>query len=51
MGFYHGVVPRLARVCLDVALTFSIYGAMKRSIQMILANFDRPKTQEVNKKE
>lgn len=43
MGFYHGVVPRLCRVCLDVALTFSIYGALKRQIQVLLANFDRPK--------
>lgn len=30
MGFYSGVVPRLCRVCLDVSLTFSIYGALKR---------------------
>ncbi len=29
-GFYSGVVPRLARVILDVALTFSIFGALKR---------------------
>jgi len=29
-GFYSGVRPRLARVVLDVALTFSIFGALKR---------------------
>ena len=33
MGFYSGVKPRLARVILDVALTFSIFGALKRKIQ------------------
>ena len=39
MGFYSGVVPRLSRVVLDVALTFSIFGALKRQIQAyILAN-------------
>ena len=32
MGFYSGVKPRLARVILDVALTFSIFGALKRKI-------------------
>ena len=26
MGFYSGVGPRLVRVCLDVALTFTVYG-------------------------
>jgi hypothetical protein len=36
MGFYSGVKPRLARVILDVALTFSIFGALKRKIQSIL---------------
>lgn len=30
LGFYSGVKPRLARVVLDVALTFSIFGALKR---------------------
>jgi solute carrier family 25 citrate transporter 1 len=39
-GFYAGVVPRLCRVCLDVALTFSIYGALKRQIQIMVAKFD-----------
>ncbi len=32
MGFYSGAKPRLARVIADVALTFSIYGALKRFI-------------------
>jgi len=36
MGFYSGVKPRLARVILDVALTFSIFGALKRKIQQFL---------------
>jgi len=30
LGFYSGAVPRLARVIGDVALTFSIFGALKR---------------------
>ena len=37
-GFYHGVKPRLARVVLDVALTFSIFGALKRKIQQFLVS-------------
>lgn len=37
MGFYSGVGPRLARVILDVALTFSIFGALKRKLQQILS--------------
>jgi hypothetical protein len=36
MGFYSGAGPRLARVILDVALTFSIFGALKRKIQQFL---------------
>lgn len=36
LGFYSGVRPRLARVVLDVALTFSIFGALKRKIQALL---------------
>lgn len=36
MGFYSGVGPRLARVILDVALTFSIFGALKRQMQQYL---------------
>jgi solute carrier family 25 citrate transporter 1 len=31
-GFYHGVRPRLARVCLDVGLTFSIFNGIKRAL-------------------
>lgn len=38
MGFYSGVGPRLARVVADVALTFSIFGALKRQIQVVLMN-------------
>ena len=32
MGFYKGVGPRLARVILDVALTFTIYNQIKRIV-------------------
>jgi solute carrier family 25 citrate transporter 1 len=32
MGFYKGVGPRLARVILDVALTFTIYNQIKRLV-------------------
>jgi hypothetical protein len=32
MGFYSGVVPRLARVILDAALTFSIFHSLKRNV-------------------
>lgn len=32
MGFYKGVGPRLARVILDVALTFTIYNQIKRMV-------------------
>ena len=38
-GFYSGVGPRLARVIADVALTFSIFGALKRKIQELLADW------------
>jgi solute carrier family 25 (mitochondrial citrate transporter), member 1 len=41
MGFYSGIVPRLMRVCLDVSLTFTIYGAIKRQIQSILMSMSR----------
>lgn len=41
MGFYSGIAPRLFRVCLDVALTFSIYGTLKRAIQNMMKNFDK----------
>ncbi len=30
MGFYKGVGPRLCRVILDVAITFSIFNSLKR---------------------
>ncbi len=30
LGFYKGVGPRLARVILDVAITFSIFNSLKR---------------------
>ena len=32
MGFYSGAGPRLARVVADVALTFSIFGMLKRKL-------------------
>lgn len=32
MGFYSGVGPRLCRVILDVALTFSLFHSMKRKV-------------------
>ncbi len=32
MGFYSGVGPRLCRVVLDVAITFSIFNSLKRLI-------------------
>lgn len=32
IGFYSGVVPRLARVVLDAALTFSIFHQIKRTV-------------------
>jgi solute carrier family 25 (mitochondrial citrate transporter), member 1 len=31
-GFYKGVLPRILRVCLDVALTFSIFNSVKRGM-------------------
>jgi solute carrier family 25 citrate transporter 1 len=31
-GFYSGIRPRLARVCLDVGLTFSIFNGIKRAL-------------------
>jgi hypothetical protein len=37
MGFYSGVVPRLCRVILDVALTFSIFHQLKRTVAEYLA--------------
>ena len=38
MGFYAGVVPRLARVVLDAALTFSIFHSLKRNVIAYLEN-------------
>jgi len=38
MGFYSGVVPRLTRVVLDAALTFSIFHSLKRNIVEWIAN-------------
>lgn len=37
MGFYKGVGPRLARVILDVAITFSIFNSLKRLLVKYLA--------------
>ena len=37
MGFYKGVGPRLARVILDVAITFSIFNSLKRLLVRMLA--------------
>lgn len=38
MGFYSGVRPRLARVIMDVALTYSIFGVIKRQILEMMKN-------------
>lgn len=35
VGFYKGVGPRLARVILDVGLTFTIYNQI-RSVMLVL---------------
>jgi solute carrier family 25 citrate transporter 1 len=43
MGFYSGVVPRLARVILDVALTFAIFGSLKRQFAKYLASKNEQK--------
>lgn len=37
MGFYKGVGPRLARVTLDVGLTFAIFNTIKRKITDFIA--------------
>ncbi|VDI67287.1 tricarboxylate transport protein B, mitochondrial-like [Mytilus galloprovincialis] len=34
-AFYKGTVPRLSRVCLDVAITFMIYDSLKAAIDKI----------------
>ena len=36
-GFYSGVTPRLARVILDVALTFAIFHQLKRTVANYIA--------------
>lgn len=38
MGYYAGVGPRLFRVCLDVGLTFTIFGGLKRSVESYIAS-------------
>lgn len=38
LGFYKGVGPRLARVVLDVAITFSVFNSLKRFLVTILGN-------------
>lgn len=38
LGFYKGVGPRLARVILDVAITFSIFNSLKRLLIKLLAH-------------
>jgi len=38
MGFYSGIGPRLARVVLDVALTFAIFHSLKRKVTEYIAN-------------
>lgn len=37
MGFYSGVVPRLSRVILDAALTFSLFHSIKRAVTQLIA--------------
>lgn len=37
MGFYKGVGPRMARVILDVAITFSVFNQIKRLLVSLLA--------------
>ena len=37
LGFYKGVGPRLARVTLDVGLTFAIFNSIKRKITQLFA--------------
>jgi solute carrier family 25 citrate transporter 1 len=36
MGFYKGVGPRMARVILDVAITFAVFNQIKRLLTAIL---------------
>lgn len=37
MGFYKGIGPRLARVILDVAITFSVFNSIKRLLVKMLS--------------
>jgi hypothetical protein len=37
MGFYKGVGPRMARVILDVAITFSVFNQLKRTLINLIA--------------
>ena len=39
LGFYKGVGPRLARVVLDVAITFSVFNSLKRFLTKMLADW------------
>jgi len=45
-GFYKGTTPRLGRVCLDVAITFTIYEQIMRMMDVLLPNslFESKKT-------
>ena len=36
-GFYKGITPRLARVILDVAITFTVFNQLKRMLVKLLA--------------
>jgi len=47
-GFYSGVVPRLSRVVLDAALTFSLFHQIKRSVTAIIVG-NRAKKAAENK--
>lgn len=38
MGYYMGVKPRLLRVTLDAALTFSVFHQLKRWAQAFIAS-------------
>ena len=37
LGYYKGVGPRLARVCLDGAITFSVFHQIQRSLVNLLS--------------
>lgn len=43
MGFYKGVSPRLARVILDVSLTFSLWGMVMRTFMWIQGRVGKKK--------